>query len=333
MFQLKLITIVGPTASGKSEVALELAKKLGNAVIIGCDSRQVYQGCDLGTGKVKGNWVSTNQYFKEFAEVFEKVYNYEHVPHFLIDYVPVESVYSVERFVSDFNDIVSRLLLVKTVQYIILVGGTGYYAQAVLEGWQFTQCSQIGYSSLSETEPPADWQQRALYYKSVLTHNTRMLNHSDLYNPRRLVSYLNPPIQKNGLRTILQNLGVFALIPSKESLKNSVYSRLQERLEQGMFEEYYELLVQYGKVVSHRAIEYQCLEYFLLGQVNLGTCKEMILSKTMHYIKRQLTWLSKFPQMIPIETVQNILSVMMITPSEMSEGLNTTIHNNVTDIT
>jgi tRNA dimethylallyltransferase len=328
MFQLKLITILGATSSGKSSAAVEIAKSLGNTVIVGCDSRQVYKEFNLGTGKVPGKWVTTDKQFTNFSKKFDTLFCYENIPHFLIDCIPVQSTYSVKNFIEDFDILITKLSTVKNLEYVILVGGTGYYAQAVLEGWRFESDLQ---GSIDQQLAP--WQLRSLYYTSVLTKNTRILNQSDLYNPRRLLSYLNPPIDKKNINPLLNNLGVFALSCSKEYLVSVVAKRLYDRLEEGLFEEFYQLYLRNGAVINSRAIEYQVLEFYLFGWINEKQRDNLIITKTLQYAKRQLTWLTQIKDIQLVEGYRTILSAIKVTPSDIIDGLNTTIHNSVTDNT
>ncbi len=121
-----LIVVLGPTASGKTKYAVRLARELGNAEIISADSRQIYRGMDIGTGK-------------DLAE-------YEEIPYHVIDIVPAGSQYNVYEFQQDFSkafeDIRSR------GKIAILCGGTGMYISAVTAGYDFRSKS-----ALSESKP------------------------------------------------------------------------------------------------------------------------------------------------------------------------------------
>ena len=87
----KIIVIVGPTSSGKTSLSIDLAEKF-NGEIISCDSRQIYKRMDLGTGKIEGNWESTEKRPYAFSE---KVFSYKNIPHYCIDYVDPKKQYSV----------------------------------------------------------------------------------------------------------------------------------------------------------------------------------------------------------------------------------------------
>jgi tRNA dimethylallyltransferase len=125
------LAILGPTASGKSDVAIRIAQKY-DGEIISCDSRQVYRGMDIGSGKVKKDTTATN---------ISSVFLSETIPHHLIDIVSPQTEYNVVKFQkqahSALRDIFSRKKLP------ILCGGTGFWAQAFLENQIFPEISPI----------------------------------------------------------------------------------------------------------------------------------------------------------------------------------------------
>ena len=112
----KLLAVVGPTASGKSELAVSLAK-LYNGEIISCDSRQVYKGMDVGTGKVKGKWIKGH-------------YIYKGIIHHCIDYADPKRQFSVSLFQKDAQKALEDIR--KRSKLPILCGGTGQWIDAVV---------------------------------------------------------------------------------------------------------------------------------------------------------------------------------------------------------
>src|ERR1700733_10141981 len=92
----KLLILVGPTASGKSELAVKLAKRF-NGEVISCDSRQIYKGMDLGTGKIQGKWVVPLMSGRTLM-VQKKIYVYKGIRHHLIDFASPKKQYSVSLF-------------------------------------------------------------------------------------------------------------------------------------------------------------------------------------------------------------------------------------------
>jgi tRNA dimethylallyltransferase len=139
--RLRIITVIGPTASGKSELAVQLAKRF-NGEIISCDSRQIYKGMDIGTGKVAGHWAippsplargdvlsaSERQRGRSYSNKI--VYVYKSVPHHLIDFQNPSRQYSVARFQRDAKKIIADIL--KRGHLPILCGGTMHWVDAVV---------------------------------------------------------------------------------------------------------------------------------------------------------------------------------------------------------
>ncbi len=120
-----LIGILGPTASGKTKLAIALAERI-NGAIISADSRQVYRGMDIGTGK--------------------DLDEYGAIPYYLIDTLTAGEQYSVSRFRQDFVDVFRKV--VNSGRYPILCGGSGLYIQAVLQDYRFGQAEPAGGAAL-----------------------------------------------------------------------------------------------------------------------------------------------------------------------------------------
>ncbi|MEK7480696.1 MAG: isopentenyl transferase family protein, partial [Patescibacteria group bacterium] len=122
-----IIAIVGPTASGKSELAVQLAKKF-NGEIISADSRQVYRGLNIGSGKVKGRW--QKKLNKSYEVQPHKTLIYKTIPHHCIDYVSPKKRYTVVDFQQCAQKAIEDIRARGKIPF--LVGGTGFYIDAVL---------------------------------------------------------------------------------------------------------------------------------------------------------------------------------------------------------
>ena len=115
-----MICIVGPTASGKTQLASALAAEL-NGEIISCDSRQVFRGMDIGTGK----------------DLKDYTYKDQHIPYHLIDILPAGAKYSVFEYQKDFWEVYPQIL--ERGKKVILCGGTGLYTEAVTKGYSMPE--------------------------------------------------------------------------------------------------------------------------------------------------------------------------------------------------
>jgi tRNA dimethylallyltransferase len=268
----KVVVIVGPTASGKTALSIELALKC-NGEIISADSRQVYKGLDIGTGKV------TREEMRG-------------VGHHLLDVANPTETYTVHSYAEDarhaIHDILSRGKLP------IIVGGTFLYIDALL-----------GRVSTPEVLP--NEKLRTELEKLTLQELTEHLaeidplraSSIDTKNKRRLVRAIEivtalgvvPEIQSDELYA---SLSIGISIP-KEELKRNIHSRLTARIENGMIEEVQNLL---KNGLSHErlaelGIEYKCISGYLQNKITQEEMCSLIEVKSMQYAKRQMTWLKR----------------------------------------
>lgn len=266
-----LIVITGPTASGKTGRAVALAREIGGEIISG-DSRQVYRGMDLGTGKD----------LEEYGEV----------PYHLIDIAPAGHKYNLYEYLRDFADAEAKVRGAGHVP--ILCGGTGLYIESVLKG-------------LKLPEVPENPELRAELSRKSLGELTEMLaarkslhNTTDVDTVKRAVRALEIEIYYEAhpneaieatphLRTDAVIIGVD--IP-REQRRLRITARLHARLEAGMVEEIEGLL---ASGIPAEDLEYYGLEYKFLTQYVTGklTRQEMVsqLEIAIHqFAKRQMTW-------------------------------------------
>ena len=274
----KIIVIVGPTASGKTAAAIELAK-LCNGEIISADSRQVYRGLDIGSGKVTQG---------EMAGI----------PHHLIDIADIANRYSGADFVRDAKlaiaDIVSR------GKVPIIAGGTFFYTDLIRGKLQTAHVppNLALQAELEKLSTPL------LIEKLTVADPTRAAN-IEPTNRRRLIRALEivaslgtvplPTLQQSPYDWL-----VFGIQIDKETLYSRIETRLHDRLQHGMIEEVAGLLA--DGVDPQRLIDFG-LEYrFLtLHQHQKLTYEEMVdqlFAKLRQFAKRQLTWLKRDPDIV-----------------------------------
>lgn len=272
--------IVGPTASGKSEYAVRLAKKIGGE-IISVDSRQIYRGMDIGTGKVPGKFQTTRS---------KKIYLYKTIPHYGIDIASPKRQYSVAQFQSYAKKAIADIL--KRGKVPILCGGTMHWMDAVVYDQQ-----------LPEVKPNTALRKK-LEKKSVTElfmmlkkHDPKRAKSIDPKNPRRLIRGLEivmstgkpVPITKQSSPYTVRWIG---LKPKDEVLHKKIEKRLEARLKQGMIAETKKL---HTSGVSWKRLESFGLEYkycalFLQGKINKKELFEQTSSAIKKYSKRQMTW-------------------------------------------
>jgi tRNA dimethylallyltransferase len=283
---MELILLLGCTSSGKTDMAVELAKKLNSAVIVSCDSRQVYKGLDLLSGKANGQ-VSDSKHFEHGC------YLYSGIEHFMIDIVDLDTVYTLDRFIHDFIYLVNNL---KNVDYVILTGGTGLYARAIYEQYQLSV--KIINQEL-ENLTLAQLQSRL---------NQLDFNNSDWNNRIRLINKLSTNSEnKKIIYPKFSKQSKYIIKVDKTIIAKKVQDRIVTRINNGMIEEL-ELLLNnnsYSRMMS-LGLESRFTSFYLLGMVTKEELISILTYQTMQYVKRQLTWLNKEKDAQWINTIGDI---------------------------
>ncbi len=267
-----LICILGPTASGKTKYAVKMAYDVGGE-IISADSRQVYRGMDIGTGK----------------DISEYHINGVDIPYHLIDIVDAGTKYNVFEYQRDFKkaymDIVGR------GRQPILCGGTGMYIESVTKGY-----------SLPEVPPNQMLREELeLLPTEVLVSRLAALrplhNRTDVESRKRLIRALeialyqqvNPVEYSEALQFNTRFIGISV---SREVRNARIDQRLKDRLDNGMVEEVKALLdrgiapddlIYYG-------LEYKFVTLYLIGKLTYGQMEEQLAVAIHQFAKRQMTW-------------------------------------------
>jgi tRNA dimethylallyltransferase len=178
----KIIVVIGPTASGKSDYAVTLAKKY-HGEIISADSRQVYRDLDIGTGKVPGYWLLRKNRGKKRSGAQKEVFIYKGIPHHCIDYISPKKQYTVADFKRDAEIAIQDIL--KRGKTPIMCGGTGLYVDAILYDQQIPEVKpDPAYRKILEAKTTA--QLFALLQKK----DPARAHSIDRHNPRRLIRAL-----------------------------------------------------------------------------------------------------------------------------------------------
>ncbi len=272
MSSYDLITILGPTASGKTSLATALADKL-NAEIISADSRQVYCGMDIGTGK----------------DLADYTINGKHIPYHLIDIVKPGYKYNVfeyqRDFLSAYNDIRQR------GKFPILCGGTGLYIESVLKGYRLLPVpenpelrTRLSGMTLEELT--------ALLRTYKTLHNT-----TDVDTPKRAIRaieieeyYRTAPVSERSFPR-LESLIVGVSI-DRDLRREKITRRLRQRLDEGMVDEVRQLLdkgltpddlIYYG-------LEYKYITLHVIGQLSFDDMFTRLETAIHQFAKRQMTW-------------------------------------------
>lgn len=268
-----MLTILGPTASGKTTVAAHAAKRLGGE-IISADSRQIYRGMDLGTGKDYEDYEIEGQ----------------PIPYHLIDIVDAGFEYNVYLFHNDFlkayNDITER------EKFPVLCGGSGLYIEAVLNNYQLIQVPK-NHDLRKELDPKSlDELVCILLDMKPEQHNT-----TDTENRRRVIraieieTYLkqNPELSNNMPEI---NSLVVGVKYDREHRRKRITERLKQRLENGMLDEVQRLLDKglTPEQLTYYGLEYKYLTLHLIGEMSYEEMFAKLEIAIHQFAKRQMTW-------------------------------------------
>ena len=270
---LDLIAIIGPTASGKTTLAVALAKRIGTE-IISADSRQLYRGMDIGTGK----------------DLAEYTIDGTTIPYHLIDICPAGYRYNLFEYVRDFNIVYADMMA--RGKQPLLCGGTGLYVETILKGYSLPPVPEN--SALRQSLQDKSLDQLAEILRGYKTlHNTtdidtckraiRAIEIAEFYS-RQEPELLEPRPMKNPL--------IVGVNIDRELRRAKITLRLHQRLEEGMVEEVKQLL---DSGIDPESLIYYGLEYKFLTEYIIGrtTYNEMVerLEIAIHqFAKRQMTW-------------------------------------------
>ncbi len=294
---LKVIAIVGPNASGKSDLGIAVAREF-NGEVLSADSRQVYRRMDLGTGKVRGSILTgEGRSYRALGRLFDVVpLRCEGVNHWLIDIVEPHEPFTVAEYQklahALIGDIGSRARLP------LMVGGTGLYVRAVLEGLSFP-CQASQPELRAELGKLCAAELREL----LLAKDRRAGDFVDLSNPRRMVRALEVLSSPGGSLEQLrkrepvpfESLTVGILI-EREELKKRIYRRLVDRLEKGMIDEV-EKLLQSGlppERMESFGLEYRYIYRYCAGMLKYQEMVQLLYQEICRFAKRQYTWFRKY---------------------------------------
>ncbi len=269
----KLIVILGPTAVGKTKFASKLAYNF-NGEIISADSRQVYIGMDVGTGKDYEDYIVDNQKIKAH----------------LIDVVKPHCEFNLylftQLFKTNFHEIIDEEKLP------FLVGGTGLYLSSIIQRYTLNKAEFNSKRAIELENLTADELKKIFLDLTPKLHNT-----TDLTEKERIIRAILISEQSEEEFEQIEEIEflIIGLHEEREILKHRIRKRLKQRLQNGMIEEAEALL---SSGITHDklrffGLEYKFLSLYLSGELNYNDMSQKLASAIIQFSKRQMTWYRK----------------------------------------
>lgn len=270
---IEMIAIVGPTASGKTRHAVNLARRIGSE-IISADSRQVYRGMTIGTGK--------------------DLDEYGGIPYHLIDICDAGEKYNLHRYLRDFRNAYRQIKSKGAVP--VLCGGTGMYVEAAISGIALPDVPE-------NTELRKKLEGKSLEeLTAILAEMKRLHNTTDVDSAKRAIRAIeiceyykaNPDKAEAADKTCAQSIDTHIIcidIP-RETRRKRITERLHARLEAGMIDEVKTLLDSgiAPEDLIYYGLEYKYLTLYLLGRMSLQEMTDSLEIAIHQFAKRQMTW-------------------------------------------
>ncbi|HDS11300.1 MAG TPA: tRNA (adenosine(37)-N6)-dimethylallyltransferase MiaA [Candidatus Wirthbacteria bacterium] len=290
----KILVLTGPTASGKSQLAISLASHFCGA-IVNADSRTIYQEMDIGTAKPfftgsKDLEIRSRRYTVKLCDEIE---------HYLIDFLLPNQVYSVADYQKDAKEVVQYLW--QQSKLPILVGGTGLYIDALVKDYDFSEAGtdhklRIMLEKQSLTE----------LVKKLLVSDPQTASAIDLKNKRRVVRALEVFLStgksiSNQTKRDQSDWDVLKIgidFP-RELIYERINARVDKMINSGLVEEAQDLVKRYGsQAPGFSGIGYAQISSYLSGEFDLKEAVRLIKRDTRRYAKRQLTWFRRDPEIL-----------------------------------
>ncbi len=266
----KTVIVMGPTASGKTALSIQLAGQI-KGEIISADSRQVFKKMDLGTGK--------------------DLNEYKNIPHHLIDILDAGAEFSVADFQNRAHLALKEIIAKEKIP--IICGGTGYYIKALIEDYQFEAPS-----SNMETTRLLEKKDRSQLYEKLLESGIADQRDWKKDSKRRIVRALEKAnIQIKNVRTFdfktKYSFRIYYTDIDTDSLRKRIKIRLDERIDEGMINEVRTLLNDNigRKRIERYGLEYKWISFYLHEEIQFRKMKEKLSTEICRFAKRQKTFI------------------------------------------
>ncbi len=267
-----LITILGPTAVGKTKLAAKLANYF-NGEIISADSRQVYKYLDIGTGKDLSDYVIEG----------------EKVKYYLIDVTQLPDEFNLFDFYKNFFHYYHHIKSNHKIAF--LVGGTGLYISSVIQNYDLKEIENENEMFNALREKSFDELKNILLALNPTPHNITDFESKERIIQAIIVAKASKPVEnKVEIRSL--NIGIN---PGREKVKKRIKERLEKRLNEGMIQEVEFLLNQniHPERLIRLGLEYKYITEYLSGKISFEKMKNDLYKAICAFAKRQMTWFRK----------------------------------------
>ncbi len=268
--QGKIIVILGPTASGKSDLAVQIAKQT-NGEVISADSRQIYKQLDIGSGKI------TTQ-------------EMQGIPHYMLDIVEPDQNYSLHDWQQAAFDIINKII--KNNKLPIIAGGTGLYLSSILQNYRIPATDKNIRSKLKDCSLPE-------LVKQLKTNDPESASNINLKNKIHVVRALEYSLAFRQSLSTSQGTGecpydflVFGIDPGREKLYEKINNRVIKMIDLGLIDEVKNIYKKFPdkSLVALSGIGYKEILEYLDNNISKQESIDQIQQNTRRYAKRQMTW-------------------------------------------
>ena len=285
-----IYVVVGPTASGKTDAAIEISKRK-NAPIINGDAFQIYKDMNVGTNKISKD----DPFYQR---------------HYLLDIASPEQTFSVKEY----QDIARKTLdeLLKKNDDVVIVGGTGLYIKALLYDYVFPdelEDNDDNYDNLSNDELHK-------MLESLDQEEAKKIHENNRKRVIRAINFINKNnesktemLARQEHKPIYKNIKVMFISPNRDTLYDNINARTKKLLDNGLVEEVKTLLQKYNlSLTARQGIGYKEVIDYLEGKITLKECEELIAKRTRNYAKRQITFFKhQFDNVETYDSIEKLL--------------------------
>ena len=302
----KIIVICGPTASGKTSLSIELAKKI-NGEIVSCDSMQIYKDMNIGSAKPT----------KE---------EMQGIKHYLVDCVVPDRRYSVSDYKKDAINAIEEIISKRKTP--IIVGGTGLYLNSLIYNIEYGEIeNDLEYRN--KLEKYAEENGMELLYKEAekIDHDaTKKISNNDKKRILRVLEIYHATgktkteVERNSRKDVPYDYKIFGITMDREKLYERINKRVDIMIEAGLIDEVKNIISKYQDMpTAMQGLGYKEVKEYLDGHLAKEEMIDKIKMETRRYAKRQLTWFKRIDNIIWIDGLKNTEDNIKIIMEECSE--------------